>query len=138
MNPLSRWYELCKPGIAGYVMITVGVAAYVASRGQVELALAVHAMLGTAVGTAGSLALNQYAEREPDAIMLRTHDRPIPSGRVEPRHARWVDSNAAVRRLCGRLPLGLPAAQVPVAAGHAGRRRTRRDACSDRLDRRDW
>ena len=95
MKPLSRWYELCKPGIAGYVMITVGGAAYVASRGQVDLALAIHAMLGTAVGTAGSLALNQYAEREPDAIMLRTRDRPIPSGRIEPGQARWF-GNALV------------------------------------------
>ncbi len=89
---LSPWYELCKPGIAGYVMITVGVAAFVASRGTVALSLALHTMLGTAVGTAGSLALNQYAEREPDAIMLRTRDRPIPSGRIAPGPARWFGS----------------------------------------------
>ncbi len=89
---LAAWYELCKPGIAGYVMITVGVAAYVASRGQVPLALALHAMLGTGIGTAGSLALNQYAEREPDAIMLRTRDRPIPSGRLQPAESRVFGS----------------------------------------------
>jgi len=70
-------------------MITVGVAAYVASRGRVPFALAVHTMLGTAIGTAGSLALNQFAEREPDAIMLRTRHRPIPSGRIAPGPARW-------------------------------------------------
>jgi protoheme IX farnesyltransferase len=85
---LRAAYELCKPGIAGYVMITVGVAAFVASRGRVELSLAIHAMLATGLGTAGSLALNQYAEREPDAIMLRTRDRPIPSGRLRPEEAR--------------------------------------------------
>jgi len=85
---LRAWYELCKPGIAGYVMITVGVAAFVASRGRVDLALAIHALLATGLGTAGSLALNQYAEREPDAIMLRTRDRPIPSGRLRPAESR--------------------------------------------------
>jgi protoheme IX farnesyltransferase len=85
---LRAWYELCKPGIAGYVMITVGVAAFVASRGRVELSLAANAMLATGLGTGGSLALNQYAEREPDAIMHRTQDRPIPSGRLQPAEAR--------------------------------------------------
>ena len=85
---LAAWYELCKPGIAGYVMITVGVAAFVASRGRVDLLLAVHAMLATGIGTGGSLALNQYAEREPDAIMHRTRHRPIPSGRLGPAEAR--------------------------------------------------
>jgi protoheme IX farnesyltransferase len=89
---LRAWYELCKPGIVGYVMITVGVAAYVASRGRVELSLVVHAMVATGLGTGGSLALNQYAEREPDAIMLRTQGRPIPSGRLRPAEARWFGS----------------------------------------------
>lgn len=81
-------YELCKPGIAGYVMITVGVSAFVASRGSIELSVALHAMLGTALGTGGSLALNQYAERDADAIMLRTRGRPIPSGRLAAPEAR--------------------------------------------------
>ena len=89
---LRAWYELCKPGIAGYVVITVGVGAFVASRGRVDLGLAVHAMLGTALGTGGSLALNQYAERAEDAIMLRTRGRPIPSGRLSAREARWMGS----------------------------------------------
>ena len=89
---VRAWYELCKPGIAGYVMITVGVAAFVASRGSVELSLAIHAMLATGLGTGGSLALNQYAERDPDAIMLRTRGRPIPSGRLLPAEARWFGS----------------------------------------------
>jgi protoheme IX farnesyltransferase len=89
---LAAWYELCKPGIAGYVMITVGVAAFVASRGRVDLLLAVHAMLATGIGTGGSLALNQYAEREPDAIMHRTRHRPIPSGRLGPAEARRFGS----------------------------------------------
>ena len=120
MKQHGAWYELCKPGIAGYVMITVGVAAYVASRGQVQLALAVHAMLGTAIGTAGSLALNQYAEREPDAIMLRTRDRPIPSGRLSPTQARWF-GNALVA--FGLVYLAIFAGWLPtdVAAGLTSR-----------------
>jgi protoheme IX farnesyltransferase len=82
------YYELTKPGIAGYVTITAGASAFVASRGAIALPLAVHTMIGTGLATAGALALNQYVEREVDAVMVRTRGRPIPSGRVEPATAR--------------------------------------------------
>lgn len=86
-TPTSRvkaYYELTKPGITGYVMITAGVSAFVASRGGLGLALAVHTMVGTGLATAGALALNQYTEREVDALMTRTRGRPLPSGRLTP------------------------------------------------------
>lgn len=78
------FYELTKPGIAGYVMVTAGVSAFVASRGQIPLAVALHTMLGTGLATAGALALNQYVERDVDARMLRTRNRPLPAGVVDP------------------------------------------------------
>ncbi|MDP2955834.1 MAG: heme o synthase [Longimicrobiales bacterium] len=77
------FYELTKPGIAGYVMVTAGVSAFVASKGQVPLGDAVHTMLGTGLATAGALALNQYAERDVDARMVRTRYRPLPAGRLD-------------------------------------------------------
>jgi protoheme IX farnesyltransferase len=82
------FYELTKPGITGYVMITAGVSAYVASRGRIELVAALHAVLGTGLATAGALALNQVVERDLDAIMTRTRGRPLPSGRLSPKEAR--------------------------------------------------
>ena len=116
---LRAWYELCKPGIAGYVMITAGVAAYVASRGVIELSLVIHTMLATGLGTAGSLVLNQYAEREPDAIMHRTRDRPIPSGRLRPAEARLFGSVlVAIGLLYMYLFVGwLPTVLSAVSAG---------------------
>lgn len=78
------FYELTKPGIAGYVMITAGVSAFVASRGQIALLQALHLMVATGMATAGALALNQYIERGADAIMVRTRYRPIPAGIVAP------------------------------------------------------
>jgi heme o synthase len=80
-------YELTKPGITAYVMITAGVSAYVASRGNVALVAVFHAILGTGLSTAGALALNQYVEREADAIMTRTRHRPLPSRRLSPLEA---------------------------------------------------
>ena len=81
------FYELTKPGIAGYVMITAGASAFVASRGSLDLGVALHTMIGTGLATAGALSLNQYVEREPDAIMHRTRGRPLPTGRVSPMEA---------------------------------------------------
>jgi protoheme IX farnesyltransferase len=84
---LRAAYELTKPGITAYVMITTGVSAWVASRGSVGLLAAFHAVLGTGLSTAGALALNQYVEREVDTRMARTRHRPLPSGRLTPGQA---------------------------------------------------
>ncbi len=81
------FYELTKPGIAGYVMITAGVSAVVSARGELPMATALHTMAGVGLATAGALSLNQYVEREADAVMHRTRRRPIPTGRVQPMEA---------------------------------------------------
>jgi protoheme IX farnesyltransferase len=83
----SAYYELTKPGIAGYVMITAGVAYYVAAHGRVDYGPMIHTLLGTGLATAGALAMNQYVEREVDARMERTRERPLPSGRLRPGEA---------------------------------------------------
>lgn len=81
---IRAFYELTKPGIAGYVMITAGVSAFVASGGRIALGTALHVMVATGLATAGALSLNQWVEREVDAIMVRTRGRPLPTGRVSP------------------------------------------------------
>lgn len=80
-------YELTKPGIAGFVMITAGVSYYVGAGGSADFLPVLHLLGGVALATAGALALNQYLEREVDGIMTRTRRRPIPSGRLTPGQA---------------------------------------------------
>ncbi|MRR17759.1 MAG: protoheme IX farnesyltransferase [Deltaproteobacteria bacterium] len=66
----------------------------------------------------GAGALNQYQERDIDALMPRTAGRPLPSGCVRPRFALAVSfiligSGTAVLCLAGRLaPAGLGLAAV--------------------------
>ena len=89
-NSLRRataYYELTKPGIAFFVMITVGVSYYVASAGSLDLPRVLNTIFGATMGTAGALALNQYVERDLDARMKRTQTRPLPSGRLRPTEA---------------------------------------------------
>jgi len=81
---IRSYYELTKPGIAVFAMMTAGVAHYVAAAGRVAPAALIHTLVGTLVATAGALTLNQYLEREVDTRMDRTRVRPIPSGRVSP------------------------------------------------------
>ncbi len=81
---LRAFYELTKPGIAVFAMMTAGVAYWLGAGGRVVPSLLLHTVIGTLVATAGALALNQYLEREVDARMDRTRSRPIPSGRVSP------------------------------------------------------
>ncbi len=103
-------YELTKPGIAGYVMITAGVSYYVAARGQAEFLPVTHTLVGVALGTAGALALNQYVEREVDGIMKRTQTRPLPSGRLAPLEALAFGWGLL---LVGLIYLGLTVGWLP-------------------------
>lgn len=114
----KAFYELTKPGIAGYVMITAGVSAFVGARGELPLSLALHTMAGVGLATAGALTLNQYTEREPDAIMHRTRTRPLPTKRVTPREALGFGSALLVAGLVYiALVIGsLPALLTAVSA----------------------
>ena len=82
-------YKLTKPGITLYVMLTAGVSHYVASQGNVTYPNLFQLLLGIALGSAGALSLNQYLERDLDALMIRTKSRPLPSGKLKPREAFW-------------------------------------------------
>lgn len=116
---IRAYYELTKPGIAGFVMITAGAAFVLATRGRPEVLPLLHTLLGTLLGTGGALALNQYVEREVDARMKRTRGRPIPSGRLSARAALAFGAFLTVAGV-GHLWFWLgwmPAALTLVSAG---------------------
>jgi protoheme IX farnesyltransferase len=70
-------------------MILVAVLAgfYMGSGAEFDFWLALKVLWGTALAAGGTLALNQYFERDFDAMMHRTCARPLPSGRLQPRAA---------------------------------------------------
>ena len=84
----AAYLELTKPGITVFVTMTAAVGYLMAALPAILVSDILHLVLGTALSTAGSLALNQYLEREPDAAMIRTRGRPVPSGRVPAAHAK--------------------------------------------------
>lgn len=76
--------ELFKARLTALVLLTTLVGFYLGSRGSIAYGLMANTLLGTALLAAGASALNQLLEREYDARMRRTHDRPLPSGRMTP------------------------------------------------------
>ena len=84
----GAYLELTKPGITIFVAVTAAAGYLMASLPTVHLPSLLHLVVGITLSTAGSLALNQYLERKPDSVMLRTRGRPVPSGRVPAGHAR--------------------------------------------------
>src|SRR2546426_834823 len=76
--------ELIKARLTFLVLLTTLVGFYVGFKGTLDYALMFHTMLGTALVASGAAALNQLLEREHDAKMRRTEDRPLPSGRLRP------------------------------------------------------
>ena len=76
--------ELTKPRISVMALVAVAVAGTVARWGQPDIWLVLHAVVGIALVAASASASNQLLERELDARMPRTCQRPLPSGRVSP------------------------------------------------------
>lgn len=76
--------ELVKARLSGLVVLTTAAGFYLGSPGPVDWGRAAHTLAGTGLLAAGAAALNQYLERDTDALMERTRERPLPAGRVSP------------------------------------------------------
>jgi protoheme IX farnesyltransferase len=75
---------LTKPDVTFLVVITTVAGFYLGSPGPIEWLRLVHTLLGTMLVAGGTAALNQYIERDMDAAMRRTAQRPLPIGALEP------------------------------------------------------
>jgi protoheme IX farnesyltransferase len=82
LSRVADYVELTKPKIAMMVLVTVAVAAFVAGWGPPSGWLLLHTLVGTALVAASASAFNQWLERDTDALMARTADRPLPAGRL--------------------------------------------------------
>ena len=86
---LADYLALTKPRMGVMILFTVAAGAWLAGRGAPNPSVMFHTLLGTALVVAGASALNQVLERSSDALMARTENRPLPSGRLAPAEG-WV------------------------------------------------
>ena len=84
---ILAYVDLAKPRVVGMIVVTTLVGFYLGSHGPTSVWLLVHTLASTTLAASGTLALNQYLERDLDAMMLRTRSRPLPAGRLAPREA---------------------------------------------------
>jgi len=111
--------ELTKLRVTSLIIMTAWTGFYFAAAKMGVTSLSwtlLHALLGIGLVSAGTAAFNEVIEREGDARMLRTADRPLPARRMSVLHAAvaasamifggtvylWIATNA----LCALLTLG--------------------------------
>jgi protoheme IX farnesyltransferase len=82
---LADFVALTKPRVVVMVVLTTLFGYYLAATaGAFDWLRLATTLLGTTLAAAGTMALNQYLERDLDAQMLRTRQRPLPDGRLAP------------------------------------------------------
>jgi protoheme IX farnesyltransferase len=74
---------LAKPRLSTLVVVTAA-GGMALAPGRIAAGRAAALLLAIAAVVGAANALNEYLEREIDARMRRTRDRPLPAGRVEP------------------------------------------------------
>ncbi len=88
-------YELTKPRITFLVAVTAAMGFVVGSGADVDWIEFAWTVIGTALVSAGASAFNHHGERAVDALMERTRNRPLPSGRMRPKWAMAVGITAS-------------------------------------------
>src|SRR5262249_56549158 len=84
---LAAYFELTKPRITSLVVPSALAGFALGSPSSIDWASLLHTALGVALLSGGVNALNQYWERDLDALMRRTKLRPLPAGKLAARNA---------------------------------------------------
>ncbi len=83
---LADWIALLKPRVMSLVVFT-GFIGLLVAPGHLHPVLGLTAVLCIAVAAGASGAINMWYDRDIDAIMQRTANRPLPGGRILPNAA---------------------------------------------------
>ena len=83
---IGVFIALLKPRVMSLVVFS-GAAGLLVAPGTIHPVIAAVAVLCIAVGAGAAGAINMWYERDIDALMARTRDRPVPRGEVAPEDA---------------------------------------------------
>ncbi len=84
-NPITNWrdyYEMCKPRVVMLMILTSLVGMFLAVPGMVPLDVLIFGNVGIALVASSGAVVNHFIDRKIDIKMKRTHNRPLPQGRV--------------------------------------------------------
>lgn len=94
-STVSDFFKLLKPGVMSLVVFS-GLAGMLVAPVQPHPFIAFVAILCISLGSGASGAINMWYDRDIDAIMKRTQNRPIPAGRIKPETALEFGVVAAI------------------------------------------
>ena len=103
-STVSDYWALTKPEVNVLVLASTLAGFYLGSRGPLSGLRLAHTLLGTLLVASGTATLNQFIEREYDARMRRTANRPLPAGRLAP---SWALGFGVLLSAAGALDLAL-------------------------------
>ena len=84
---LRSYYELCKPNVVYMMLICAFVGMLLAEESVSSFGYLFVSLTGIAFCAASAAAVNQVIDRNTDASMTRTDQRPLPQGELSPTHA---------------------------------------------------
>ncbi len=84
MNRIRLYLELTKPRILVMVLVTTTLGFLLGGTSRDSVALLFFTLFGVGSATGGAAVLNNYLERDFDAKMVRTRNRALPAGLIEP------------------------------------------------------
>lgn len=111
---LRLWVEMARPRVLALVLFTGLPVVGMVEAGEQSTGQIVYAIIATALAGAASSTLNAWLERESDARMARTRNRPIPAASVAPFQALGVGLGMT---LLSTLMLGLGSGWLAAAIG---------------------
>ncbi|MEL7209492.1 MAG: UbiA family prenyltransferase, partial [Actinomycetota bacterium] len=86
-SPIWAYVALTKPRIIELLLVTTVPTMIVAEGGLPSVGLMVATVVGGTLAAGGANAINMYVDRDIDALMERTKNRPLVTGEVTPRAA---------------------------------------------------
>jgi protoheme IX farnesyltransferase len=82
-----RYYEMTKPKVVLLIAFTALVGMLLSTPGAVPLQPLLFGLVGISLAAASGAVINHILDQRIDALMERTHRRPLPSGHMDNPHA---------------------------------------------------
>ena len=111
------YLALTKPRIIVLLLWTTLTTMYVANPAGPAAAIVLWTLLGGYLAAGGAGAINHYLDRDRDARMERTRDRPLAAGRIKPENGLWFGIGLGISAV---VVLGLAVNALAAALSLAG------------------
>src|SRR5690606_17174548 len=81
------YYEMTKPKVILLLLLTAVVGMCLSTPGALEWQPVLMGLFGIGLLSSSAAVINHVVDRQIDAKMARTHNRPVPKGKISPRRA---------------------------------------------------